>query len=131
MQADKVLIFPTRQTLVLFWALLNIKFYDQYSSFSLFVFSARSRRLVCPLGDEVGEGLAPDPRPCGKAVAAGSSSMQHGKLAPEPSRLSVPLRPTLREVLRSRHGLAQQVEFSNKALKINVTHRLGKDCSRV
>lgn len=90
MKPDKVLISPTRKALILFWELLNIKFYDKYSSFSLFVFSARSRRLACLSGNPArgwdgGGDWHTDHQCCGKALAAGNPSVKHRKLAPEPS----------------------------------------------
>ena len=70
--------------MILFWVLLNIKFYDKYSSFLLLILFSVARAGAWPACRAVQPGpwgLAC----CGQTLEAGDPSMKQKKLAPEPS----------------------------------------------
>lgn len=138
---EKVLISPTRTTLTPFWEWLNIKFYDRYSSFSLFILISVPGTGAWPAqwAMEPGDGARLRAGMWPLDVLKGSCSWQPSYEAWKTGPWTVAgswcpcgqpsFRP--RDSGKDRHGLAQESgpagKFSNKDLKINVTLRLRSD----
>ena len=70
--------------MILFWGLLNIKFYDKYSSFLLLILFSVARAGALPAYRAVPPG-AWGLACCGQTLEAGDPSMKQKRLAPEPS----------------------------------------------